>query len=517
MIKADVGASVHNKFEFRLIDKNGNVKQEAIAYNTVTNKYYNNLNSTNTLKFSYIALGTGTGTPAVTDTNLFAKLTSKDSGLSGSNAQYVDVNKFKISSTVSFSESEAIGELTEIGIHGNPSTYSDILLYTHAMITDAEGHVISINKTDTDRLTITITLYLEITLPNSILPYYGVGGTNYSYYGDQKVTTSFSGGAGIRPTVAQFLGVGSNWSNIIGGIRCVVSPGGTALTGGSPTISASYNNTSTGVRVQSTSRILSEDGNLPGTYQIYGFVTPLGYMPITSDIFTPLTLELTQAADGIKTGFNFKIPELSGDGLEVYIDDVLQPASSYTWNGIDYVNSFQAWETTRADKLIVNPTATSTSTYAYTNISTLIFNNTFNMGQGATWTTNMMVFDYGEAKTFTRAYKPNASSTYTNWEYSNDNENWTTVSVPTSPSTNYYDFPTPITARYLRANFSNSWNNSWTPTTCLLCCYKDQLVFNTAPAAGAIVKIKAKSMYPIKNSNWILDQFVMDFTISRGT
>ena len=36
------------------------------------------------------------------------------------------------------------------------------------------------------------------------------------------------------------------------------------------------------------------------------------------------------------------------------------------------------------------------------------------------------------------------------------------------------------------------------------------------PSAGSIIKIEAKSAYPIKNEHWIIDQFVLDVKISRA-
>ena len=43
-----------------------------------------------------------------------------------------------------------------------------------------------------------------------------------------------------------------------------------------------------------------------------------------------------------------------------------------------------------------------------------------------------------------------------------------------------------------------------------------QLHLNTPPDEGAVVKVIAKSEYPIKNSNWIIDQMLVDWKISGG-
>lgn len=516
-MKAEIKNSLHNKFEFRVIGKDGELKQEAVAYNLVTNNYYQRMNSFYSMSFDNVQLGTGTGTISITDTQLFSYLTEKGSGLSSYNIVYIGVNQFKVQSSVTFTESEAVGNLTEIGLGGQG------LLYTHALITDSEGNPIAVNKTDTDRLIITITVFLTVSLPQSIAPFYGIGATSFSHYGDQKRYTNFSDDD-IYYFVKHAIGCYSGWD---GGtwnanVGLAVSPGGHTgcYNGGYDNLfswGVTVNNTSTGVRIQNNGRALSADWNLPGTYQIYALNCALGHIPITSEIFTPLPLTLSEVADGTSTGFNFKVPKLSTEHIKVYIDDVLQSSSTYTWNGTDYVNTFQSWETTQADKLITNPAEYNSDYYNFGQTGSIIFNSYWHLNSAELWSTNTMTFDFQEQKTFTRSFKPVAGTTYTDWEYSNDNENWTTITIPSSDS-NYYDFPTPIRARYLRApNCFNRWDNSWTPENhTLLCCFSNQLEFNSPPSAGSIVKIEAVSEYPIKNSNWILDQFVIDFTISRG-
>ena len=508
-------SDVHNKFEFQLIDKDGNVKQEAVGYNVVTNDYYTYLNKNQAVQFSTVLLGTGVGTPSVTDTAMFSQLASKSTGISSSNITFVDTNQFTNQMSITFNENEAIGAITEVGLYGNNR------LYSHAMLTDAEGHTITVNKTDTDRLIITVTIYLTLQLPSNVLPFYGVGSGTFSYYGDQKRYKDSE----VHYLVSHCLGcTSSRWSdqNAIG---LALTKGGSAgsYAGGydnNLNWSMSVSETSTGIRYQSSGRKLADAWNLPGTYQIRGLCTPIGYINMTADIFPPLSLTLSEVADGTQKGFNFKIPWLMSD-VKVYINNELQSASSYTWNGTDYVNSFQAWESAQAEYVIVNPARYSNPSPYYNSFGTVLFNQNYHMSSGPTYSTNTIVLDFGTQKTFNRAYKPTASSSYSDWKYSNDNVNWTTLTIPSS-SSNIYDFPTPITARYLKAENaivnSSCWDNSWTPVRhSQLCCYKDQLVFNTAPPADAVIKIEAKSAYPIKNSNWILDQLVLDFSISRGT
>lgn len=526
-MRAEIGAGLHNRFDFKLIDKDGNVKQEAVAHNLVTNVYYNSLNKDEPVQFSYIQVGTGTGTPAVTDEVLFTWLASKATGFLNTMVSYLNTNQFMMQNEITFTEAEAVGDITEIGVHrqtGGNARY----LYTHAMITDAEGHVISIHKTDTDRLLVTVTLYLNITLPSFMLPYKGISFWNMSMYADQG-TNSVSTGGNIFPCVERLLGLPTSsaytWrSRQDGFIRCCLSPGcpngySTSSQETQTTLKVDSQNylTPTGVRLVNSTRILSSQNNLPSTYQIYGFMCSVGYIPITSDIFPPLELTLTQVADGSQTGFNFGVPELMST-VKVYINDVLQPANSYTWNAIDYTNSFQAWETSRSDKVIETPALLNHNTTNPSHISTPIFNYSL-ISNNPILSRNFITYDFGSAQTMTRAYKPDINKQYTEWSYSNDKTNWTTLVLP-STADRYYDLPSPISARYWKysglGSSNGPWANNWTPRVPILCNFRNQLEFNTAPPANAVIKIEAKSAYPIKNENWLVDQFVLDFTVSRG-
>ena len=45
----------------------------------------------------------------------------------------------------------------------------------------------------------------------------------------------------------------------------------------------------------------------------------------------------------------------------------------------------------------------------------------------------------------------------------------------------------------------------------------DQLVFNNAPPANSVIKIKSQSPYPMKNSEWILQGMTFDFKLNKAT
>lgn len=510
----NINTDVHNKYEFTLIHNDG-TEEHQTAYNVVTNSYYNRIATGSGINFATLALGTGTGTISVTDTALFTRLYGKNMGWNISDIKFIRVGEYVETCTVTYTEDEAVGNITEIGIEGNG------YLYSHALITDAEGHPISIAKTNTDRLIVTVTIYLTIQLPNNVVPDNGIGGIKFSNTGDQQITSVPRVEA--LASIVSFLSgaTGLNYMNRLG---LVLTPGGVTgcykfneadLAQKVATITTIQN----GLRMTMSSRVLADDWNLPYTYQIYGINTWFGTIPITADIFPPAELTLTAAGDGTTKGFNFKVGELMSNP-KVYINDVLQSTNSYTWNGIDYVNTYQTWETTRAEYNTTAPVITNWDRY-YENKGTILFNTIINGPySGTVWTTSNIEYDFGVSKTFTRAFKPTANTAWSDWEYSTDGTTWTTLTIPSSAN-KIYDFPTPLTARYLRALNAIGWSfwesNGEPKNHSHLCCYKDQLVFNTAPPDGSIIKIEAKTAYPIKNSNWIVDQLVIDLTIGRGS
>jgi hypothetical protein len=137
---------LHNKFSFQLTDSAGNVKQVGYAENVVVNRYYQELPDyiEDGPVDQGISLGTGTGTPAVTDTALFNYLTRKATG-AYSSVTPLGNGQYSWTATTTFTENEANGNLTEVGLsdyYGN--------IFTHPMITDSEGHTLEKTYTNAD-------------------------------------------------------------------------------------------------------------------------------------------------------------------------------------------------------------------------------------------------------------------------------------------------------------------------------------------------------------------------------
>lgn len=118
-----------------------------------------------------IVCGSGTGTPSDTDTALFNQIfrasTKDDSDVKIQNQQteIIDYNSRRhIMEFVIPAKSSYVGTITEVGLNeyaynSSKSWYQAIV--THALLQDAEGNPLSLEKTDTDQLTIRVELIVS--------------------------------------------------------------------------------------------------------------------------------------------------------------------------------------------------------------------------------------------------------------------------------------------------------------------------------------------------------------------
>lgn len=514
-MKVDTSVTLHNRFEATLVDKEGKVKQRAAAENVVLNRWYESMNTANKyLQITGILIGTGTGTPAITDTALFSMLGSKNGTIG--NVKILGDNQYSMTVTVTFTESEGNGLLTEVGVGTTgKGYYTSGTPYTHAMFTDAEGSTIAIEKTDTDRLTIVATLYLSITYPSSVIPW-PVG---YNHH-----LIAIPAGKSIEPAEISLdqvpeliqrcfgMSTSAHYMSLALADKAGYSSAPIKLT-------ASATSTQSGIRV-TANRVLSGDQNLQYTYQIKGLSCELGLFSLPNhDIFPPLSVNLEAVGDGTTTGFNFGIAELMPE-VEVYVDDVLQPESAYTWNGKDF-SIRQAWASQNGTYLVsqprtefkdwtgwLNPVAYSGYEYKRYWSSTPIF-----------------IYDFGTIKSVNElrcSSFSNVPKTCILYK-SDDKETWTEVARITDMvyTNDYQQSFTAVTARYYKLEFDSLQCYTYDSgnagkTLGAFDFVTNQLEFVTPPTAGSVIKVKAKTEYPIKNSNWLIDQMVLDYSIKRG-
>ena len=159
-------AVIHNRFDVEVRDaKTNELKQTAVAYNIILNRWFHYL--TNTGGVSYyatpleaISVGTGTGTLDVARTALFSYL----GRIIPTTVETVyDYPTSYITKEIRIEADQYNGNtITEVGFMAAyyTSYYHQI---THAFLQDSEGNQIAINKTDTDVVIIRGTFYVTFT------------------------------------------------------------------------------------------------------------------------------------------------------------------------------------------------------------------------------------------------------------------------------------------------------------------------------------------------------------------
>ena len=186
MLENNSSFKIHNKFELKLYDQDGNLKQEAFGYNEANSEKYT-MTSLGTYSsigyaptsFAYIALGSGDPLTFTPSQNNYKLNTFKFR----QPVSFKRISPFKREyETIEYQSDDVIfpptldyvAQLTEIGISGNDYTvgaYTDnkmrMYLYSHAYIVDAAGNPIVINKTEYDSLKIQATIHITPILKSS--------------------------------------------------------------------------------------------------------------------------------------------------------------------------------------------------------------------------------------------------------------------------------------------------------------------------------------------------------------
>lgn len=147
---------IHNRFDIEVI-REGQTIQSASAENIVLNQMYEKLCNFHPY-FKYIHFGTGSGTPSADRNQLFAPLGSK---LADDVERVKALPLSKWTKKITLAPEEYVGAtLREVGIgFGSAETHA----VTHAMIKDAEGNPLSIEKTNIDVVVIYATVFIELS------------------------------------------------------------------------------------------------------------------------------------------------------------------------------------------------------------------------------------------------------------------------------------------------------------------------------------------------------------------
>ncbi len=512
---------VHNYFVAKLENVGTGEIKTFKAYNQVQDNWFAKLRDSGDANIARgIVVGDGTGTMSLSRTTLFHQLAYKT--VTEESSEVLSHNRFKRVVSVLFTELEAIGNLTEVGLYG----YSASSIVTHALFTDSEGNPITIPKTNTDRLTITATVFAEYSLSGPL--------QRFGVYGDEKrpstkldydnevgnaINSGFAAmlvgnGRGIRHGSSTYRGY--NFGFIL-----THYPSGGRMSGLTDAYSGNASDadvTGNLVRTAMHSQISSSVANLTDTYQIKAItMSDIFYLQFPNhDVYPPKQLTFELAGDGSTSGFNLGVPELMISNVAVTVDGVAVPASDFTFYGRD-VTKWQGYPS--ADNRYLIATSIQPGTGSSNGITTPFLPKRLSMTSS-----NMppaeYIYDFETPITIDTLIAPRTAELL----YSSDGTTWTTAATLTKTSGSASETVSfsPISARYWKlvanAHASSNYSND-----CLTSGYnlgfflnKPQLEFNNPPAAGALIEVTAYTEYPIKNDKWIIDQTIFDVTVERG-
>lgn len=183
MTKISCKTMFTTNYNFKVI-RDGNVIQEENTHNVILEraltKRYAYHPSYSCYAFGWtIVVGSGTGTPSATDTALFKKLWE----ISRTSLDLIEIDDThnKVTARYVFTipaTSAYVGTITECGLQGY---FSNSMMYTHALVRDAEGNPISINKTDLDKVIITVDLTLSIGVNDPDIKMIPISKTPFRY------------------------------------------------------------------------------------------------------------------------------------------------------------------------------------------------------------------------------------------------------------------------------------------------------------------------------------------------
>jgi len=524
---------LHNKFEVKVVDAvSGKVKQTAVGYNVITDYYFKSrltaspLGKTTDL-LTYIALGTGTGTPAITDTALFTHLTRKAVTTLETVYEYPTSH---ITKQIKLEATECNGSnITEVGFEGRYSgTWSTYYyLTTHAMLQDSEGNQIAIAKTDTDVVYITATFYATYTASgfgdNGIYPE-----AESNYLVRWLLTGSVDG-------YVRFGRFALDYSSDLN--TNYTSSKSYSFTGGS----GSMDNYQYDLPVvtfldsECNNRIVKQFG-------IAGFGA---FTFPDHDVFPPYAVDhlVIGEGDGETTEFNIKCPLIQAGTPRVFVNDVeLTEGTDFTVDcesncGDWYENYHTAELNAQLDNVeFGNIKSCTPYTGNYTRYDPLAwwncYNTAFYPSSCQVTAEKPILIDFLSAKECNRLKinpltVPSSQIDNLVIEYSTDNENWTAVTHTRAEQV--WSWET-VSARYWRVYIPDyTWsytiygsNNSITARdnlsyrcTFFLGKTVPGLKLTTPPAAGETIEASYSIEYPFKTENNLL-RFTCSIQLQRG-
>lgn len=556
----------HNKFDILVKNaKTGEIKQKVRAYNVILDQLFTKLSLPYGTEapdlMAKIAFGSGTGTPAVSDTGLFAKIAEVASTNIATTCAYPTSNR-QVSITLAASDYNG-DTITEVGLEMyfmNTSNSASYYLITHAMLKDSEGNQISINKTDTDVIIITATLYVTMTLSG-----FGANGIYPPAENNSIIWFLFNSGVyGCPDFHAGFSCRDLAASNQL--YKNWVLPKASSI--------QSHTSSAPG-KIDMPLVIFANTEGVSLPVKCLGLPGIGAFHFPDHDVFPPLAIDhlAIGTGDGVAKDFKIGAPYIMEGSVHIFVNsaevtsgwsvdiennesDVLSLYWTASLTGASIISPSESGGTTLVlDRLHVGGGAASGEGGVsggknyFTQFGWMAANTEYVHGSIYLYSGNPMVIDLGQSRScnsfFVNNYRlQNWTDTLANalvLQYSDDNINWTTVTdwvltkvVNGTPKKSYangcdYTF-TPHTARYWRfyssaGTLSQSYQDNGTiidgsagynqGTLFGLGLVIPGLHFDTPPAAGATIEASYSIDVPYHTPNNQL-KFSYSILLQRG-
>jgi len=507
----DIGFKLHNRFDIEVIDsRTGKVKQKAQAENVILNQWWSQLEAGHAPNYA-LAFGSGSGTPAVTDTALFhyegTLNTIYDNSFIDSWNGIAWYRK-----KVTLNEQQQVGKtFSEIGI-----ITSGNVLTTHAMLEDMNGNPVTITKTDVDIMHIYSTVYTHWT----------------------SVNRFFHRSSSLGEYVQ--WGLGLNWGPLGMTLCYNKSAHYQMLRYSSPTWGYVFDPTNKRLTISgNTNRVPVESGNGDGTkgggigYIVIGdttFIMPVEDFYLGDDIEG----EAVGTGDGSTTRFYTKID--MPENAKVYVDGVLQSSGvivrkcgGYSDYPGRYISCLYHKSTSNKQEYYANSFSevvrsgyTGGMTIYYERVDLdfvgLVFKND-NYISGFDLITRVWTVYYNDSFYHTKVYGSNDLNT---WNLIHETSDFT----PGGSTREFHEEEITLDSttghyKYYRMVCDGTWEvwkdslGSWTRGSSWFTADDGkQIIFDNPPANGAVITVDYHTPWIAKDSDHVLD--FGSYTLSYG-